>query len=479
MRSRLLRRAAVAPRAMAAPLAVATVMGMCASISAPAALAQEDGPPVASEGPILGGPPQPPTPTERTAECAVPEFSGDATQTPSPSRILDLDRAWDLATGRGQKVAVIDTGVTPHPRLGPVQPGGDYVSDGDGLQDCDGHGTIVAGLIAAAPSDDDGFAGVAPDAEILSIRQSSLAFGPAERGTLPEYQQVGDGYGTVSTLAAAVVRAVDLGATVINISQVACAPSAAELDDDMLGRSLRFAHDRGVVVVVAAGNLQGNGPCDAQNPIADPARPNGPAWDTVTTHVSPARWSDQVLTVGAVDARGAAMPFSIRGPWLGVAAPGTDIVSLDPTPGATGLVNRQLTAEGLSPFAGSSFSTAYVSGLAALLRERFPDAGPDEITDRIRATAHAPQSGHDEQIGAGVIDPVAALTDSTVPESGVGSVAFVEPTPPPEPDPLPRILAFSGAGLLLVLAGGGWAIALAVRRETRPEVTVDAVDDSY
>lgn len=466
-------------RVAAAPLAVAAVLGVAASTGAPAALAQSAGPPVATEGPILGGPPQPPSPTERTSECAAPEFSGDASQVPAPSQILDLDRARELATGRGQKVAVIDTGVTPHPRLGPVQPGGDYVSDGDGLQDCDGHGTIVAGLIAAAPSADDGFAGVAPDAEILSIRQSSLAFGPAERGSLPEYQQVGDGYGTVSTLAAAVVRAVDLGATVINISQVACAPSAEALDDDMLGRSLRFAHDRGVVVVAAAGNLQGDGPCGAQNPLADPARPHAPAWNTVSTHVSPARWSDQVLTVGAVDARGGAVPFSIRGPWLGVAAPGTDIVSLDPAPGATGLVNRQQTADGLSPFAGSSFSTAYVSGLAALLRERFPDAGPDEIMNRIKATSHAPQSGHDERTGAGVIDPVAALTDTTIPESGVGSVAFVEPEPDPGPDPLPTILAFSGAGLLLVLAGGGWAIALAVRRQPRPDVTVDAVDDTY
>ena len=246
-------------RVAAAPLAVAAVLGVAASTGAPAALAQSAGPPVATEGPILGGPPQPPSPTERTSECAAPEFSGDASQVPAPSQILDLDRARELATGRGQKVAVIDTGVTPHPRLGPVQPGGDYVSDGDGLQDCDGHGTIVAGLIAAAPSADDGFAGVAPDAEILSIRQSSLAFGPAERGSLPEYQQVGDGYGTVSTLAAAVVRAVDLGATVINISQVACAPSAEALDDDMLGRSLRFAHDRGVVVVAAAPHPRATG----------------------------------------------------------------------------------------------------------------------------------------------------------------------------------------------------------------------------
>lgn len=466
--------------ALLATAALATAAALAGTLGAGPALAQEPGPPVASEGPILSGPPQPQIPTERTSECAVPQWSGaDPREVPPSQRILDLGQARELATGRGQKVAVIDTGVTPHPRLGDVQPGGDYVSDGDGLQDCDGHGTIVAGLIAAEPSPDDDFAGMAPDAQIMSIRQSSLAFGPEGRAELPEFQQVGQGYGTISTLAAAVVRAVDLGATVINISQVACAPSAAALDDDILGRSLRFAHDRGVVVVAAAGNIQGNGSCSGQNPVADPANPGEPAWGPVSTHVSPARWSEQVLAVGAVDPRGTPVPFSIRGPWVGVAAPGTDIVSLDPRPGGTGLVNRQQTADGLSPYTGTSFATAYVSGLAALLRERFPEAGPDEIVHRIRSTAHAPQSGRDEMIGSGVIDPVAALTDSTVPEPGVGSVAWAEPPPPAEPDPLPRILAFSGAGLLLVLAAGGWAISLALRGDRRPEVTVDAVDDTY
>lgn len=464
-------------RSASSILLVTVLLG--ASAVGPAA-AQDPGPPVASDGPVLGGPPRPEFPTTRTSECASPEWSGGDTRTvPTSQAILDLDRAWTLATGRGQKVAVIDTGVTPHPRLGAVEAGGDYVSDGDGLQDCDGHGTVVAGLIAASPSAEDAFAGVAPDAQILSIRQSSLAYGPEQRTELPRYQLVGDGYGTVNTLAAAVVRAVDLGATVINVSQVACAPSAEALEDDMLGRSLRFAHDRGVVVVAAAGNLQGSGPCAPQNRVADPARPGEPAWNTVSTHVSPARWSDQVLTVGAVDSRGTPVPFSIRGPWVGVAAPGTGIVSLDPRPGRTGLVDRQQTADGLSPYAGTSFATAYVSGLAALLRERFPEAGPDEIIARIRATAHAPQSGRDETIGAGVIDPVAALTDTTVPESGVGSVAFVEPAPAAEPDPLPRILAFSGAGVLLVLAGAGWAVSLALRGDRRPDVTLDAVDDRY
>ncbi len=77
---------------------------------------------------------------------------------------------------------MIDTGVNRHPRLRALEPGGDYVSNSDGLQDCDAHGTLVAGIIAAAPSADDSFAGVAPDAAILSIRQNSGAFGLAGTG---------------------------------------------------------------------------------------------------------------------------------------------------------------------------------------------------------------------------------------------------------------------------------------------------------
>ena len=75
---------------------------------------------------------------------------------------------------------MIDTGVQPHRRLPGVIAGGDYVSSGDGRQDCDGHGTIVAGIIAAAPEPEDrtGLSGVAPEASIIAIRQSSNKFGP-------------------------------------------------------------------------------------------------------------------------------------------------------------------------------------------------------------------------------------------------------------------------------------------------------------
>lgn len=86
--------------------------------------------------------------------------------------------AHKFATGAGVTVAVIDTGVDASPRV-PAEPGGDFVDQaGNGLSDCDAHGTLTASIIAGRPAPTDGFVGVAPDARLLSLRQTSEAFEP-------------------------------------------------------------------------------------------------------------------------------------------------------------------------------------------------------------------------------------------------------------------------------------------------------------
>lgn len=284
-----------------------------------------------------------------------------------------------LADGTGQLVAVIDTGVALHPRLGSrLVGGGDYLAGGDGLEDCDGHGTEVAGLLAAAPDPvTRAGAGIAPQARILSLRQSSSRFtvtGPDGRDRPA---------GEIGTLASAITRAVDLDATVINISEVVCVPAdQAEAAGRPLRAAVRTATEAGVVVVAAAGNIDPSGTCTGAPGL----------------YPMPAMFDD-VITVGAVDGDDRAASFSVPGPWLDVAAPGVDVGSLAVGGGSTGTVLN-----------GTSYAAPVVAGVAALLRERFPSLTPGQIEDRIRATARHPAAGRDEHVGYGVLDPLAALT---------------------------------------------------------------------
>lgn len=449
-------------------LAAAAVLG--AWTFATPAFASALTPPViddAALGPALavnagGGPPDP---TEQRALCVEPFLSGAVPRdAPMPQRILDLPAAWQFSRGAGQLVAVIDTGVNRHPRLD-VRPGGDFVAaGGDGTEDCDGHGTLVAGLIAGRPSRDDGFVGVAPDAQILAIRQLSLQYEDKNRRSDDEPGKVASGgYGNVLTMAAAVVRAVDLGATVINISEVSCRPAGSGSADAALGAAVKYAAARNVVVVAAAGNLD-QSVCDAQNERS--------GWDGVQTVVSPAWFAPYVLSVASTDPDGAVSPFSIHGPWVGIAAPGRGIVSLDSKPGGTGLVDAQQGAQGTVTVDGTSFSAAYVSGLAALVRARFPELTAAQVIDRVQRSAHNPGTGRDDQVGYGLIDPVAALTahlsvagdDVTTPRG------FPAPPPDPGPDPLPRRVAIIGSITLLATLAIGYAASIPFRRRNTDSV---------
>lgn len=338
----------------------------------------------------------PPDPTVQRLMCAELGLSG----TP-PQETRDLPALWRLSRGAGQKVAVIDTGVNRHPRLPKLQAGGDFVANSDGTSDCDAHGTLIAGIIAAQPSSKDSFAGIAPDATILSIRQLSLAYQAANGTGATPGQMYDGGYGSVLTLAASVVRAVDMGATVIDIPEPACAAADGPFTDGALGAAVRYAFDRNVVVVTAAGDVQAEGHCAVQN--------DGTGWKAVRTVASPAWFGANVLTVASTDANGSVSPHSLHGPWVGVAAPGQNVVSLDSAPGATGLVNTAQTAGGQAPIEGTGFSSAYVAGLAALVRARFPGLTAAQVIERIEKTAKHPGSGRDDAVGYGAVDPIAAL----------------------------------------------------------------------
>jgi membrane-anchored mycosin MYCP len=331
-------------------------------------------------------------------QCVASAGPGSANVQPSwGQERFDFARLHALATGSGQTVAVIDTGVNPHPLLGRrLSRGHDYVTS-SGSRDCDGSGTEKAGLIAAATGSN-GFQGVAPEADILAIRQQSANF------------VFGDGAdsrtaGNLDTLAQAIVGAADAGADVIAITTTSCRETSAgpiTAAEKAVQQAVHYAVEKkDAVAVAAAGNTDG---CQRQN-NDDPNRP--------AVVPTPAWFSDDVLTVAAVTRSGKVADFSVRGPWVGVAAPGTEITSLDPA--SSGLTDHALTAEGeVRPIEGTGYAAAYVAGLAALVRQHRPELDAHQVMIRIERTAEHPDAvgGWNDQIGFGVVRPVEALTAS-------------------------------------------------------------------
>ncbi|MDW5612538.1 type VII secretion-associated serine protease mycosin [Mycolicibacterium sp. D5.8-2] len=364
---------------------------------------------------------------------------------------LRLSEAWTHSRGEGQTVAVLDTGVKPGPRLPDVEAGGDYVASGDGLTDCDGQGTLVAGLIAGQPGAD-GFSGVAPAARILSIRVSSPRYAPRDAGEDPAVTRA---MLETEAMAGAIVRAADLGARVINISAVTCVPVGENFDQSGLGAALRYAAvDRDVVIVAAAGEGGAAGGCDS-NPLSDPALPSDPRnWSGVTAVAIPAWWQQYVLSVGSLAPDGTPSSFTMAGPWVGIAAPGEDITSVS-NDEAGGLANGLPgDRDRIDPVRGTGYATAYVSGVAALVRSRFPDLTARQVIERLTGTAQSAARSPSNLVGAGRIDPVAALTWNVPATEEIGTTAarpVAAPAPPPPKDPVPRAVAFAGAGVLALV----------------------------
>ncbi|MDT5136865.1 MAG: rane-anchored mycosin [Mycobacterium sp.] len=338
------------------------------------------------------GAPGPVQPMEQRGVCSTSGIiPGTDAGVPTPSQtMLNLATAWQFSRGEGQLVAIIDTGVRPGPRLNNVDAGGDFVESTDGLTDCDGHGTLVAGIVAGQPGDD-GFSGVAPAARLLSIRATSAKFSPRTPGGDPTLARAAI---DLDALARAIVHAADRGARVINISAITCLPADRTVDQSALGAAIKYAAvEKDAVIVAAAGNsgatgsVAGGTSCDS-NPLTDLSHPNDPRnWAGVTSVSIPSWWQPYVLSAASVASDGRASKFTMAGPWVGIAAPGENIASVSNADGgglANGLPDDH---QQLIPLSGTSYAAGYVSGVAALVRSKYPTLTATEVVRRITATA--------------------------------------------------------------------------------------------
>jgi len=274
---------------------------------------------------------------------------------------LRLPEAHGLARGANVTIAVIDSGIdAKHPEL--VNSIGDSF---DALGSKEGphvHGTGIAGAIVAHAR----LIGSAPEARILAIR----AFGTAPKGA----------ESTSYVLLKALDYAVLHGAQIVNMS-------FAGPKDPVIERSIAATAARGIVMVAASGNAGPTSP-----PLYPAANPN-------------------VIAVSATDAQDRLFAASNRGSHVAIAAPGVDIFLPAPD-------------EKYQMISGTSFSAAYVSGLAALLLERNPALKPEQVRGILTRTARdLGTPGRDDLFGAGEADAYAAVLAVTptpaVPVAGV------------------------------------------------------------
>ncbi len=329
-------------------------------------------------------PPVPLAAAPGTTECGAAR-NDILDHKPWPLHRLQPEQAWPMSTGRGVKVAVIDSGVSSvHPKLhSKVDPGRDLVPPG--AKGCDNtHGTLVAAIIAATTSGDPTFYGVAPDARIVPIR------------VLPDASASNDP-GMSARIAEAIRWAVGQKCQVINLS-LYTDPSPD------LAAAVKFALDNDVVVVAAGGNVSGS-PGTTQ-PAVYPASYEG------------------VIGVGGIDENDQHVSSSVTGNHIAVAAPGVRIEG--PAPQGRGY--------GMDDKGGTSFAAGYVSGVAALIKAYQPDASPTDIQRRITLTADAPPGGRNQEVGYGVVNPYRALATNL--EGGTNYTVAVPKALPPQHEPV-------------------------------------------
>ena len=288
--------------------------------------------------------------------------------------------AWAISVkdGTGVTVAVIDSGIdTTHPDLtGKLVAGYDFYNDDANADDDNGHGTHVAGVIAANTNNAKGIAGIAFNARLMPVKVC------ASGGSCPSYE-----------IAAGLVFATDKGAKIANLSL-----GGSQISTTIQG-AVQYALSRNVIVIAAAGNTFG------------------------TAYQYPASF-DGVISVAAHDIDGNHASFSTANNRVTISAPGVEIVSTYPPEFADCVVDIDPIGAGIEDvtlpdgycnLSGTSMATPHVSGIAALLVADKIATTPAAVREALICSAYdINNNGYDNEYGYGLVQADWALTWTTI-----------------------------------------------------------------
>jgi serine protease len=306
----------------------------------------------------------------RLGEYLKPDYSDDAqSKSTFPNdeyynqqwnlHSIGIEAAWNQTKGSGITVAVIDTGITKVRDLVETKfvKGYDFVSDRQQADDDNGHGTHVAGTIAQATNNKYGVAGIAYEASLMPLKVLSAYGG-----------------GTVADIAEAIKFAADKGADVINMSL------GGGGESQLMKEAIDYAHNKGVVIIAAAGNENNNG-------VSYPAR------------------YPHVIGVSALGPDGEKAPYSNFGAGVDISAPGGSDAgkilqeTIDPdNKGAAVFVGYQ----------GTSMASPHVAGVAALVKAS-GITNPDEIETVLLSSARPVKEDGLNYFGSGKLNADAAV----------------------------------------------------------------------
>lgn len=342
---------------------------------------------------ILAQPALMPNDTQYGAQWSLDEPSGN-------NKGINVEKAWDRATGKGVVIAVLDTGFTKHPDLNAnLLPGYDFISDASNALDGDGrdanaidegdadpnndcqrrkarpssswHGTHVAGTAAAVTNNNRGVAGVAYDAKILPIRVLGKCGG--------SFSDIADAILWASGQKIQGVPDNANPAQVINLSlggEAGC--------DEAMQSAIDTARKNGATVITAAGN------------------------DSIdATQVSPSACNN-VITVAASNREGKMASYSNFGPAIEITAPGGE-----PSEGILSTINDGQIKRGKGAYVennGTSMATPHVAGVAAMLYQLNSNITPSQVLSNIQTSAKSISlSDCPQGCGSGLLDAEAAI----------------------------------------------------------------------